>query len=122
MASTIFNVTMDCARPWELAQFWAAALDRPVHPDNEPGDAEVGIPLEHGGELIFQQVPEAKAVKNRQHLCLRPDQLRDLEVDRLVGLGARLVEDRRNDDGSGWAVMADPEANEFCVLRSAAER
>ena len=37
-------------------------------------------------------------------------------------LGARLVDDRRHPDGTGWAVLADPEDNEFCVLRSAAER
>ncbi|WP_033196072.1 VOC family protein, partial [Streptomyces xiaopingdaonensis] len=37
------------------------------------------------------------------------------------GLGASLVADRRKPD-SGWAVLADPEGNEFCVLRSASER
>lgn len=40
---------MDCERPWELAQFWASVLDRPVDPDNEPTDAEVWVQLEHGG-------------------------------------------------------------------------
>lgn len=122
MASTIFNISVDCARPYELATFWSAVLDRPIHPDNEPTDDEVGIPLENGGELLFLQVPEGKAVKNRLHLCLRPDQLRDDEVGRLVGLGAAMLDDRRNPDGTGWAVLTDPEGNEFCVLRSAAER
>lgn len=121
MASAIFNVTMDCANPWALAQFWAAVLNRPVHPDNEPDDSEVGVQLDHGGELIFQRVPEPKSGKNRQHLCLRPDQPRDAEIERVVGLGARVLEDRRRPDGSGWAVMTDPEGNEFCLLRSAAE-
>jgi predicted enzyme related to lactoylglutathione lyase len=47
---------------------------------------------------------------------------RDEEVTRLLGLGATLVADRRQPDGTGWAVLADPEGNEFCVERSAAER
>src|SRR3954447_13315232 len=123
MASQIWNITMDCKRPWELAQFWSFALDLPLHPDNEAHDDEVGIPLPHGGELILQLVPEPKTVKNRQHLCLRPtDRTRDAEVDRLATAGAVLVHDRREPNGSGWAVLADPEGNEFCVLRSAAER
>jgi predicted enzyme related to lactoylglutathione lyase len=61
-------------------------------------------------------------VKNRLHLCLQPDIPRDEEVERLLGLGATLFDDRRNPDGTGWAVLTDPEGNEFCVLRSAAER
>nr|WP_167517484.1 VOC family protein [Micromonospora orduensis] len=40
----------------------------------------------------------------------------------VLGLGASLVADRRNADGTGWAVLADPQGNEFCVLRSAGER
>jgi predicted enzyme related to lactoylglutathione lyase len=121
MASRIFNVTMDCERPWELARFWSAVLDRPVHPENEPGDEEVGVVLEHGGEMVFQRVPELKAVKNRQHVCLRPDGPRDDEIVRLLGLGAAMADDLRRPDGTGWAVLTDPEGNEFCVLRSEAE-
>src|ERR1022692_4559440 len=60
------------------------------------------------------QVPEGKSVKDRIHLDLRPgDQA--AEVERLISLGARRI-----DIGQGevtWVVMADPEANEFCVLR-----
>lgn len=121
MTSTIHNITVDCEQPWELARFWSSALGRPVHPDNEPADDEVGIPLADGGELIFQKVPEPRTVKNRVHLCLRPDQPREDEVERLLRAGATLAEDRRRPDGSGWAVLADPEGNELCVLRSAAE-
>ena len=66
-------------------------------------------------DLLFLRFPEAKSVKNRLHLDLRPeDQL--AEVARLEGLGAR-----RADVGQGaevsWVVMADPDGNEFCVLR-----
>jgi hypothetical protein len=66
-------------------------------------------------------VPEPKTTKNRMHLCLRPvDRSRDEEVERLLGLGARMVDDLRTDD-TGWAVLADPEDNEFCVLATRAD-
>ncbi len=72
---------------------------------------------------MFIQVPEPKAGKNRLHLDLVPrDRTRDAEVHRILALGANLVDDRRDADGTGWAVLTDPEGNEFCVLRSDAER
>lgn len=123
MASSIYNITVDSADPYELAQFWSDVLGKPVHPDNEPADEEVGIPLtDDGGELLFIKVPEGKTVKNRMHLCLQPTSRRDEEVVRLVDRGATLADDRREPDGTGWAVLLDPEGNEFCVLRSDAER
>jgi predicted enzyme related to lactoylglutathione lyase len=68
-------------------------------------------------------IAEGKVAKNRVHLDLQPtDRTRDEEVERLLGLGAALVADHRNPDGTGWAVLADPEGNEFCVERSHAER
>lgn len=67
-------------------------------------------------------MPEPKTVKNRLHLCLRPEASREQEVERLLGLGATFVADHRNPDGSGWAILADPEGNEPRVLRSEAER
>ena len=64
------------------------------------------------------KVPEPKTVKNRMHICLRPtDRNRDDEIERILGLGATLVNDLRNGPDKGWAVLADPEGNEFCVLR-----
>ena len=78
--------------------------------------------LEGDRELGFIMVPESTTVKNRLHLCLELQQPREREVERLLGLGASMHDDRRNADGSGWAVLLDPEGNEFCVLRSAAER
>ncbi|MEO6702676.1 MAG: VOC family protein [Jatrophihabitantaceae bacterium] len=123
MPSRIANITVDCADPWLLANFWSDVLGLPVHPDSEPSDDDVGIPLDGTGrELLFQRVPESKSVKNRLHLCLEPGQLREQEVDRLIERGAVLLADHRNPDGTGWAVLTDVEGNEFCVLRSAAER
>jgi hypothetical protein len=73
--------------------------------------------------LLFIEVPEPRTVKNRLHLDLVPAAgTRDEELQRLLELGAREVDDRRRPDGSGWVVLADPEGNEFCILRSDAER
>jgi hypothetical protein len=122
MTSRIENTCLDCANPYELARFWSQVLDRPIDPDCAPDDDEVGFELDGDRWMLFLRVPEPKTVKNRMHVCLQPQQPRDREVDRLLGIGATMVDDRRQPDGRGWAVLADPEGNEFCVLRSAAER
>lgn len=122
MTSTIKNTCFDCADPYPLAEFWSQVLGIPVDPDCEPGDHEVGFELGHDQCLLFLKVPEPKTVKNRMHLCLEPGQPREAEVQRLLGIGATMVADHRNPDGTGWAVLADPEGNELCVLRSAKER
>ncbi|GAA3427728.1 hypothetical protein GCM10018953_49110 [Streptosporangium nondiastaticum] len=70
--------------------------------------------------LVFVQVPEGKAVKNRLHLDVSPvDAGTEDEVTRLLGLGATRTDVGQGPDRS-WVVMADPEGNEFCVLRSLA--
>jgi predicted enzyme related to lactoylglutathione lyase len=122
MPSSVLNVSVDCADPYKLSQFWSEVTGNPIPEEDQPGDDEVGFQLNDDTALLFLRVPEPKTVKNRLHLCLQPDIPRDEEVERLLGLGATLVDDRRNPDGTGWAVLADPEGNEFCVLRSAAER
>lgn len=116
------NIAVDCADPYRLAMFWSQVLDLPVGGEDTPGDDEIGIRIGDGQELLFLKVPETKTVKNRLHLCLRPEIRRDEEVERLLAAGAAVVDDRRRPDGTGWAVLADPEGNEFCVLRSAEER
>ncbi|MEV0848776.1 VOC family protein [Streptomyces sp. NPDC049954] len=117
MVSVVQNIAVDCADAYGLARFWSAATGAPLHPQSVPGDRETQVMLPEGPVLHFNQVPEAKVVKNRVHLCLRPGTSREEEVRRLLGLGAALVADRRESDGTGWAVLADPEGNEFCVLR-----
>ncbi|KAB1150047.1 VOC family protein [Streptomyces luteolifulvus] len=120
MTSAIRHVTIDCADAYALGSFWSQALGRPLHEEDQPGDPEALI---EAAGLLFVTVPEAKTTKNRLHLDLQPqDRTRDEEVERLLALGARLIDDRRNPDGTGWAVLADPEGNEFCVERSAGER
>ncbi|MEJ3745136.1 VOC family protein [Actinomycetes bacterium KLBMP 9797] len=126
MTARVRWIDFDCADPYLVASFWSEATGLPHHPDNKSGDDECallsGADIIEGG-MLFQRVPEGKVAKNRVHLDLQPtDRTRDEEIERLLGLGASLVADHRHPDGTGWAVLADPEGNEFCVERSAAER
>ncbi|MGW4500247.1 VOC family protein [Micromonospora sp. NPDC004336] len=125
MNPRIHNISFDCHDTYALAGFWSAVLGCPRHPDDAPGDPEAVLLPPDGATpaVFFQRVPEVKTVKNRVHVCLEPTgRTRDEEVERVLGLGAVLVDDQRRADGTGWAVLADPEGNEFCVLRGAAER
>jgi predicted enzyme related to lactoylglutathione lyase len=125
VSSRIENIVIDCADTYELSGFWSEVLGYPRHPDDQPGDPEaILVPPDGVGPVVFfQAVPEGKTVKNRLHLCVHPtDRGRDAEVERLTGLGATQVTDCRRPDGGGWVVLADPEGNEFCVLRPPAER
>ena len=142
--ATGVQVVFDCADPDRLARFWAQALGYKLQdPPQGYGTWESwlrdqGIPQERwndanavvdpdgrGPRIFFQRVPEAKTTKNRVHLDLnvtggpaapleeRRGQV-DAEVERLLGLGAsrlRVVEEQ----GGYWAVMQDPEGDEFCV-------
>ena len=125
MTSFVSHTTVDCADAYALARWWQGVLDYREDPDdpNEPGHEECLISSADGRHrLLFIEVPDAKLVKNRLHLDLRPaDGTRDEELARLIGFGAGVVADRRNTDGTGWVVLADPEGNEFCILRSEAE-
>jgi hypothetical protein len=80
---------------------------------------------ETGHRLLFIEVPDTKQVKNRVHFDLRPrERTRDEELAWLLGHGASEVLDTRGTwgPGSGWVVLADPEGNEFCILRSEREQ
>ncbi len=127
MGSRLTEIVVDCQDPVAQAAFWAAVLGyhvvRTAHGQveiaawpREPADlAEQVRQAPVVPALVFVTVPEGKAVKNRLHLDVRPaDGSIEAEVARLVALGAR-----RADVGQGsqpWAVLADPEGNEFCVL------
>jgi len=113
------DVVIDCADHEVIVAFWQAALGWERRDVNEqyvslvpPADQRAGSgprPL----PLLFQKVPEPKAVKNRVHLDWRSDD-RAAEVARLVVLGAREGATRSLGDLT-WTVMSDPEGNEFCV-------
>ncbi|MEU4772004.1 VOC family protein [Micromonospora sp. NPDC023644] len=125
MYPRIHNISFDCHDTYALAGFWSAVLGYARHADDAPGDPEAALLPPDGAtpNVFFQRVPEARTVKNRVHVCLEPaGRTREQEVERVLGLGAVLVSDRRRADGTGWVVLADPEGNEFCVLRGAAER
>lgn len=125
MTSFISHTSIDCRDAYTLACWWREVLDYTEDPEDpdSPGDEECLIVSPDGThQVLFIEVPETKTVKNRIHFDLRPREgKRDAEVDRLRGLGATEVDDRRSPDGTGWVVLADPEGNEFCVLRSLAE-
>lgn len=127
MGSRITEIVVDCHDPDAQAAFWAAVLGYQVVRseggqveiapwESEPPDlAELVRRAPVIPTLVFVRVPEAKTIKNRLHLDLRPVGCSHAEeVERLIGLGAR-----RADIGQGevpWVVVADPEGNEFCVL------
>lgn len=123
MTAAVHNVTFDSDDPYELARFWSGVLGLPLDDAAKPGDGEVYlIPAQGHSGFLFVKVPEGKTAKNRMHLDLTHDTTRDGEVDRILALGATIVQDHRRPNGTGWAYMADPEGNEFCVERNAAER
>ena len=140
----IKNVTVDAADPNRLAEFWAFALGYVLQPppegfetweafadamnlsteDRERYSAVID-PHGIGSRILFQKVPEGKAVKNRWHLDIdvvdsslpedRHDDDREAKIAALVDRGATEIE--RFDEPVGrWVVMTDPEDNEFCVL------
>jgi hypothetical protein len=122
MASRTANFCIDAHDPKAQAQWWEQVLDDFALDESDDDPDEVGLKGPGGRWLLFLRVPEAKSVKNRMHMCLRPvDRSRDEEVERLCGLGATLVNDLRTGDAKGWAVLADPEGNEFCVLATRAD-
>jgi catechol 2,3-dioxygenase-like lactoylglutathione lyase family enzyme len=112
-------VCFDSTDPRRTADFWEAALGwrRTLDHEDEvvlepPADSpEDGV----SPDILFLRVPEGKAVKNRLHLDLRPDD-QAAEVARLEALGARRVDVGQQDPS--WVVLADPEGNELCVLRA----
>jgi len=115
VASTVDALTIDCADPARLAEFWAAVLGYEIG-GIEEADVWIKDPVGTSWPLLFQVVPEGKSVKNRLHLDLRSSASMAAEVERVKALGAtelRYVEE----GGSFWTVMLDPEGNEFCVLR-----
>ncbi|MFC0432763.1 VOC family protein [Kutzneria buriramensis] len=121
--ATIKDIVLDCRHPASLARFWAAALDgHSVAPYDEaelerlrakgiddPED-DPTVLLNGTPRIWFQQVPEAKAVKNRMHLDLNADDP-ERELVRLTGLGATVIERLEH-----WVQLADPEGNEFCLM------
>ena len=116
-------ITIDCHNPAALAQFWAQALGWKM--DENPTEIEAYIEKNLGPsnadgypDLLFIKTPDQKSVKNRLHLDLRPENQME-EVERLEKLGAKRIEIGQSSySETTWIVMADPEGNEFCVLKA----
>jgi hypothetical protein len=122
MTSSVHYMTFDSHDPYAQASWWAQVLGGRIGAEDNPGDPEASVEGP-ATPLLFVAVPEDKTIKNRAHLDLIPeDRTRDEEVEHVIGLGARFLDDQRRPDGRGWVVLADPEGNEFCILRSLAER
>jgi len=125
LTSRFTEIVIDCHDPRRLGAFWCAVLGYSViHESDEeieiacssvaPEEARMApVPP----TLVFGPVPEAKSVKNRLHIDVSPvDCSRDEEVERLLSLGASHVDIGQGEQS--WVVLADPEGNEFCVLRT----
>jgi len=116
-APGLASIVLDANDPARLAEFWTAATGWA-----EGNRGEYGVSLHRPGDrppdLDIVRVPEPKTVKGRAHFDVHPpaDGDRDAEVERLATLGATPADVGQGPDAS-WVVLADPEGNEFCVLR-----
>jgi hypothetical protein len=114
------ELVIDCAEPRRIANWWAQVLGYSVTDEN---DEVVEI---SGGPgvlptLVFGKVPEGKSVKNRLHIDLNASagSTQEAELERLLALGARHADVGQRD--VSWIVLADPDGNEFCLLKSTVE-
>jgi catechol 2,3-dioxygenase-like lactoylglutathione lyase family enzyme len=112
------ELVLDCADPERLAAFWSEVLGYPVL-GRDDGSVEIGPP--HGGPqptIVFSRSTDARIGKLRLHIDLNAtDRDQAEELERLLALGARPADVGQTGDES-WHVLADPEGNEFCLLRS----
>jgi predicted enzyme related to lactoylglutathione lyase len=115
MSLRVDCTAIDAHDPGSLGQWWAELLGWRLEVDDD-GDVVLWPPQgETATPICFFAAPDDKQVKNRLHLDLRPDD-QAAEVARAEAMGARRV-----DIGQGeqtWVVLADPEGNEFCILRA----
>lgn len=107
-------LTIDAEDPLRLAQFWFDLLGgKPLVVEDE---GEVWFEAMPGLDILFLPTTDERKVKNRLHLDLRPEN-QQAEVQRALALGARHV-DIGQEGSESWVVLADPEGNEFCILKA----
>jgi hypothetical protein len=120
MACRFSELVLDSRDPEALAAFWAAVLDYRVLGRDGDGAVEIGPEAGFGGAaptLVFAPVPDPTPGKVRLHIDLSAtDREQDEELDRLLGLGASRADVGQQGD-EGWHVLADPEGNQFCLLK-----
>jgi predicted enzyme related to lactoylglutathione lyase len=114
------GLVIDGADTMALARFWAAMFDTEVASianEGEPNEAHyVDVAATEGTPLLrFQRVPEAKSLKNRLHLDIEVEEL-DPAIARVESLGGSVIQPLRTEYGYDFAIMGDPEGNEFCLI------
>ena len=114
MSLAIECVLIDCIDLQRMSEFWQSALNL-EHVWTGPSGGYLVTDTLGTTTLALMPCSEKKAGKNRVHLDLRPDN-QEAEIQRLEKLGAARIDIGQQD--VAWVVMADPEGNEFCVLRS----
>jgi hypothetical protein len=118
MACRITELVLDCHDPEALSRWWCQVLDW-VELDRDGDDViEIG-PRDRGAvpTLVLIRSAEPRRGKLPLHLDVNAtDRDQPAELERLLGLGARQVDIGQGD--ASWHVLADPEGNEFCLLRS----
>ena len=117
------GLVIDGADTMALARFWAAMFDTEVASianEGEPNEAHyVDVAATDGTPLLrFQRVPEAKRLKNRLHLDIEVEEL-DPAIARVETLGGSLIQPLRTEYGYDFAIMGDPEGNEFFLITPA---
>jgi predicted enzyme related to lactoylglutathione lyase len=114
------GLVIDGADTMALARFWAAMFDTEVASianEGEPNEAHyVDVAATEGTPLLrFQRVPETKDLKNRLHLDIEVEEL-DPAIARVEALGGSVIQPLRTEYGYDFAIMGDPEGNEFCLI------
>ena len=116
MPLALHHIVIDAYDLPVLARFWAQALGWRVLSE-QPREVIIGPDANAPVGICFMPSPDDKIVKNRVHLDLTASaDERDAEIARLIGLGAQRVDIGQTGEES-WTVLADPEGNEFCVVR-----
>jgi predicted enzyme related to lactoylglutathione lyase len=116
MPVRLHHIVVDAHDLPGLARFWTQALGWKVLSERED-EIVIGTDENAPVGICFMPVTDPKAVKNRVHLDLTSSAAdRDQEIDRLLALGARRV-DIGQAGAESWTVLADPEGNEFCIVR-----
>ena len=112
--STTSSSTPTICPAWP--RFWTQALGWKVLSERE-NEIVIGTDENAPVGICFMPVTDPKTVKNRVHLDLTSSAAdRDQEIDGLLALGARRA-DIGQTGAESWTVLADPEGNEFCVVR-----
>ena len=121
MACRISELVIDAADPDRLAVFWSGVLGYVELGREDDGSIEIGPPAGFGGPqptLVLSPSSSPRAGKLPLHIDVNAtDRDQDAELERLLALGAKPA-DVGQTGAESWHVLADPEGNEFCLLRT----